>query len=43
LLVADLPPDTLAARSTRHEGPPWLTEVAADPGSGNVLYRVVPR
>jgi hypothetical protein len=39
-LVADLPPDTLLDRLARGETPPWLTEVAADPASGNVLYRM---
>jgi len=42
LLVADLPPDTLADRLGRGEVPPWLTWVAMDRASGNVLYRVVP-
>jgi hypothetical protein len=41
LLVADLPPDTLLDRLAHRQVPPWLSEVATDPASGNILYRVV--
>jgi hypothetical protein len=41
LLVSDLPPDTLMDRLARHDVPPWLHEVATDPASGNILYRIV--
>jgi hypothetical protein len=39
-LVGDLPPDTLLDRLNHGAVPPWLHQVAADPASGNVLYRV---
>jgi hypothetical protein len=41
-LVADLPQDTLRDRLDRGEVPRWLAEIAADPASGNVLYRIAP-
>jgi hypothetical protein len=41
-LVADLPPETLLDRLNRGEVPLWLKEVARDPASGHVLYRIVP-
>ena len=41
-LVDDLPRDTLLDQLTRHDVPPWLREVAADPESGYVLYQVTP-
>jgi hypothetical protein len=40
-LVADLPEDTLWDRLGRGEVPRWLEEIAADPASGHVLYRVI--
>jgi hypothetical protein len=40
-LVDDLPPQTLLDRLNRNEAPPWLTLVAADPASGQRLYRIV--
>lgn len=40
-LIADLPPDTLLDRLNREAVPHWLQQVAADPASGNVLYRIV--
>jgi len=40
-LVADLLPDTLSDRLGRGEAPAWLIEVARDPASENVLYRIV--
>jgi hypothetical protein len=41
-LAADRPPETLSGQLARGEVPAWLTEVARDPASGNVLYRIVP-
>ena len=41
-LVGDLPPETLLDRLNRGQVPPWLKEVAKDPASGHVLYRIVP-
>ena len=40
-LVDDLPPETLLDRLNSGEVPPWLKEVARDPASGHVLYRIV--
>ena len=40
-LVADLPPETLLDRLERGDVPTWLHEVARNPASGNVLYRIV--
>jgi hypothetical protein len=40
-LLAGLPPDTLLDRLDRGAVPPWLQQVAADPASGNILYRIV--
>ncbi len=39
-LVFDLPADTLLDQLARGEVPRWLSEEAADPASGNVLYRI---
>lgn len=39
-LVDDLARDTLLDQLTRHDIPQWLHLVAADPGSGYVLYEV---
>jgi hypothetical protein len=39
---AQFPARTLFDRLGRGEVPPWLAEVARDPASGNVLYRIVP-
>ena len=41
-LVDDLPPETLLDRLNSGEVPSWLKEVARDPASGHVLYRIVP-
>lgn len=41
-LVDDLQRDTLLDQLTRHAVPPWLHQVATDPVSGYVLYRVAP-
>jgi hypothetical protein len=40
-LVGDLPADTLLDRLNRGAVPPWLSMVADDAYSGNILYRVV--
>ncbi|HXT79998.1 MAG TPA: hypothetical protein VN702_10560 [Acetobacteraceae bacterium] len=40
-LVGDLPPETLLDRLNRGAVPPWLSMVADDASSGNILYRVV--
>lgn len=40
-LVADLPPDTLLDRLNRDVAPHWLRLVAAEPASGNNLYRIM--
>ncbi len=40
-LAADLPPETLLDRLNRDAVPGWLQQVAADPASGNILYRIV--
>jgi hypothetical protein len=40
-LLAGLPPDTLLDRLDRGAVPAWLRQVAADPASGNILYRIV--
>jgi len=40
-MVAGLPTDTLLDRLNRDAVPPWLRQVAADPASGNILYRIV--
>jgi hypothetical protein len=40
-LVADLPPDTLLDRLNRDAVPNWLQQIAADPVSGNILYRIM--
>jgi hypothetical protein len=40
-LVADLQPQTLLDRLNRDVVPNWLEQVAADPASGNILYRIV--
>ena len=42
LLVGDLPPETLLDRLDAGDVPPWLKEVARDPASGHVLYRILP-
>lgn len=42
LLVADMPPETLLDRLNRGEVPAWLNEVARNPASGHILYRIVP-
>jgi hypothetical protein len=39
-IVSDLPPDTLLDRLNRGAVPHWLRQVAADPASGNTLYRI---
>ena len=39
-LVKDLPTTTLLDRLSRNEPPAWLHQVASDPASGHVLYRV---
>jgi hypothetical protein len=41
-LVRDLPPETLLDRLNAGEVSPWLKEVARDPASGHILYRIVP-
>lgn len=41
MLVEGLPRDTLLDRLGRGVVPPWLKEVASDPASGNILYKVV--
>ncbi len=39
--AANAPAVTLFERLARGEAPAWLAEVARDPASGNVLYRIV--
>jgi hypothetical protein len=41
-LVADLPPITIMDRLRHGQAPRWLHRISDDPGSGNVLYEVMP-
>ncbi len=40
IFVQDLPPDTLADWLSWGQVPRWLQEVARDPASGNIVYRI---